>query len=131
MSYSREEFVQGLRDVADYYESHPDLETPWEGARFSAFCYSPESFSDQVKAIGAGNKEVDDYYARVEHHFAGGHVIAVVSPRDTVCTRRVVGEEDIEVEIPDPEAPTVTVTQKKEIVEWDCPPSFIMKGNKS
>lgn len=44
----------------------------------------------------------------------------VTTGREAVCERVVVGTEIVEEEVPDPDAPRITVTTEKEIVEWKC-----------
>lgn len=69
-------------------------------------------------ALGEIRKVNDDGYARVFRRF-GSHVeLEVWAPRSAVCERVVVGTET--VEIPDPDAPKVTV--EREVVEWRCSP---------
>lgn len=50
--------------------------------------------------------------------------ITIVTDRGSVCERVVVLEHDVTEEVPDPEQvakiPLVKVTQKKQVVEWQC-----------
>lgn len=67
--------------------------------------------------FGSVRKQYDDKYLRVFRMF-GTVEVEAWTMRELVCERRVVGFETVEV--PDPDAPLVTV--EREIVEWACHP---------
>jgi hypothetical protein len=67
--------------------------------------------------IGSTEKNYGDEIAKVIRRF-GAATVEVYALRDNVCERRVVGFETVEV--PDPDAPLVTV--EREVVEWACHP---------
>lgn len=68
-----------------------------------------------TKSAGSG---VAEGIMFIDRDFGHGVSVRYLADRDQVCTRRVVGTETVEV--PDPDAPLVTIEQ--EIVEWDCAP---------
>lgn len=70
---------------------------------------------------GRWEKHTTEHYFTLSRSF-GPHTISLESPRDAVCTKRVVGTEEKEVrKVKEYE----TVTETVEVVEWDCPPSLL------
>lgn len=113
------EFAAGLRAVAELVESLPDADL-MPSIHFSLFwATTPEEMTAAGRAarkLGASVvKEYTDSTASVEMAF-GPVTVRALAPRDVVCERVVVGTELVEV--PDPDAPKVTV--ERDIVEWRC-----------
>ena len=119
--------VQGLRDLADFMEQNPHLN--WsdrehytasttadvmviinERDDFAAFAATPGGWTKRGYGGDNGNFEIARKFGPVK--------LQVVTQRNEVCERKVVGIETVEV--PDPDAPLVTV--EREVVEWDCKP---------
>ena len=115
------ETVKGLRELADFIEQHPDLNWSYVGAR----CGTVVDTGEDLAAFAAtgGKWDKDAYDTGTGGNFAlrrkfGPVELSVLASRDQVCERKVVGVEV--VEIPDPDAPRVTV--EREVVEWTCAP---------
>lgn len=120
-----EEMAAGLRAVADLLVAHPELA---EKARYSfdqVNLYVDDI--DEIRAfVHAGlahgakiTKAASEQYLTAELRWSAGLVgLDVFAKREKVCERVVVGTET--VEIPDPDAPKITV--ERDVVEWKCRP---------
>ena len=128
--YSSTEIAQALRKFADSIENCPEAEELWgsTGVVIAGMAYpwalsrgaDPVDVMRKVRrAIGqkAYKNVLDDTVKwRMD---CGGVKVLLSAERETVCTARVVGTETVEV--PDPNAPMVTVT--RDVIEWDCRPA--------
>lgn len=134
-----QEHIVGLAPVVHWLGAHPELQfdtvsidtlatdtkaTTKVDCQVSSF--HPDAgdrFADAARALAAGapigtvKKSSDQHYTRVARDF-GAVTLDIWTMRDVVCERVVVGTET--VEIPDPDAPTVTVEQER--TEWRCRP---------
>lgn len=122
----RASWIASLREVADFYEQHPDFPLAG-GQRFLAYVGTyntndrPARFAELASMLGGQrSKDADDDWFRVIRKF-GPFEIEVYAERDAVCTKTVVGTETVEV--PDPDAPKITI--EREVVEWTCEPSVL------
>lgn len=125
----RAAYIEGLRQVADWLEAHPEVELPWLGFEPKLSIYlvgyaQREPLAAIARAMGSFEKIAngDDYF-QIVRRFAGIAVVAQAS-RDEVCEKVVVGTTEVTEEVPDPVAlaavPKVTVTKTVEQVEWRC-----------
>lgn len=114
----RAEFLQGLRDIADFLESHPELPLPYLGTG-SERTGTPHVLTDYIigdepreqlaqitRALasmgGTVHKYADDNdrYSRFLVWRAFGPIaLAYQADRSEVCERVVVGTERVEVEV--------------------------------
>lgn len=137
---TRREFTEGLRQIADFLDDHPEVPLPWLNSSETG-TFRPtlpiilvdkdgqkETLAAIARAMGTAEKNVrgnlpDRFY--LYRQFAG-IALAVNAARDQVCERVVTGTREVEVEEPDPVAlaqvPTVKKTVTIEDVEWDCKP---------
>lgn len=136
----RAAYTQGLREVADWLDAHPEVELPYLTSKATG-TWEPTltimlgSWSDDQReqmattgrAMGQFAKHANpdgDRFA-IYRRFAG-IALAVTADRDEVCERVVVSTKEVTEEVPDPEAlkavPTVTVTKTVEEVRWECRP---------
>lgn len=108
--------AEGLRAFADSIERHPELARTLDYSRLTVIADDADDFAYLVRALGGKRtKNPQSWYLHVTRSF-GPLNVGIAGVR--VCERVVVGTET--VEIPDPNAPKVTVEQ--DIVEWKCPP---------
>lgn len=143
---ARAAYTQGLREIADWLDAHPEVKLPHIGAHIPGcelpslpiWIRAPYKWDDDqrdararlaeiARAMGRANKGpglVDGTFI-VWRQFAGLAVFAQTE-RDEVCEKVVTGTREETVEVPDPEAlaavPKVTVTRTVEDVEWVCSP---------
>jgi len=109
-------FVQQLREVADWYEQHPDTPLTHEEA-FSLPLYgvhTPTEAGRLLRLFAPCEKEWTASMLRIVKRFPSGATIIAVFNRSEVCTRNVVGMRIIPAR--------VIEEHEEEIVEWDCGP---------
>lgn len=105
-----QDYVNGLRQIADWFEAHPDMPVPFTS---DITIYNAPSAVDAVKALGSCRKRYDDYSLLIERDFPGVK-LQFYFLRGAVCKMRVVGTE----EVPERVVPATV----RQIVEWDCDP---------
>lgn len=134
MTDTRQAFIDGLHQIADFLAEHPEVPLPHLGSYIDN-TYAPvltiwlhggrEDLSEVARAMGKAQKTVnnDTGEFKVYREFAGIKLVASAD-RDAVCERVVTGTREVTEEVPDPEAlaavPKVAVTKVVEDVEWRC-----------
>ena len=128
----RAQHVAQLRAAADFLEANPDLPSLF-AEELSIYFW--EWMVDNVKEAmttyrrrigGLWKKDTDgDLYFKLIGKL-GGFPITLVTQRDAVCERRVIGTRTaVTEEVLDPELakdiPKITVEREIEEVEWICP----------
>jgi hypothetical protein len=119
------QFVQGLKELAEFYEAHPEVKLPYSPV-FSIFSWNKEeAIRDAVlcaHAFGYAEKSYSTDYFRMTKKFPGGISLEFCTDRQAVCTPVVVGTK---VE----PAHTIPAQKEKfvpervvEQVEWRCQP---------
>lgn len=90
------ELIAGLREAADYLESHPDL-PEFSIAWLHSMVEDKDELRAAARAMGSFAKVTDDHYFKLVHH-CGPLKIEVGIPRESVCKKRVVWDcpEDLE-----------------------------------
>lgn len=114
--------VAGLRDLADFIEANPHLPYGYTLDQRWLVCLASDEdeageLAQWARAGGKWDKDINDNYAGLVRSF-GPIEMHVYVNRAAVCEKHVVGVETVEV--PDPNAPKVTV--EREIVAWECKP---------
>jgi hypothetical protein len=106
------EYADGLRQLADWYEAHPDVHPPYEADQLTYYPFTKDDTEDLVRRIGGrwAKKASSDLLYLTQA--VGPFQFRVVVDQATVCQKRVVGHRVI----PAQEARLV------EVVEWDCAP---------
>ena len=112
------EFAQGLRELADLYERHPEL----KASPAAVYLYLPydtdsEHLRAAVKAFADGGvvtnrapKDSLEFYYRLERIFAGGLKVELNVERSAVCKK---------------------VTKMQMVETWECPDSLLDDGKES
>lgn len=125
-------FAQFLRDLADWYESHPSVPEPYGLDSKKLTCYSfttADKSKEILRALGPFKKdypEDDDKYfnAVVE---IGGRELCFTFYRDRVCQPKVVGTRHVEAQlIPESYSQSrVIAAHDEDVIEWDCSDSVL------
>jgi len=131
MSY-RDEYIKGLRGLADLLEANPELPLPYDGHGAELNFIEGNDEEDRRGAAvfarvmpGTVRKTPrDDYFDfNAEIH---GLRVQWISRRVNVCERVVTGIREVVIEEPDPAAlaalPRVKRVEVVEDVEWQCHP---------
>lgn len=107
----REDYIAGLRQLADYLEERPDVPVPISEKHY-AFVHDEDTFRKAARSMGSAKKDFDINYAMLRRDFAGGIHYELNIARERVCERRVVATKAV------PEQ--VIPAHEVEVVEWDC-----------
>lgn len=116
---TREEVIQGLRDLIDWFEANEDLYIPWtlQGSH-SVYAYNEEDLLAKRKLLhGKVEKVFTDYNVGFKKSFGGDVTLSVVTDRGTVCEKVKVGERHVEA----------VEAHTEDIYEWKCPDSILKK----
>ncbi len=123
--HRRQQFIQGLRAVARFYEENPDA---WyDGVHLTLNMYiwgreAREILARTVRALGACTKIYDDTNMTVSRKFSDQVTLSVFAPRAKVCRRIILGMRILPARIV-PAAPEVHLPATTEqIVAWSCGP---------
>jgi len=135
---TRQAYIDGLHQIADFLAEHPAVPLPTLGDYVSGgyrptlaiFLRGDEQrdlrtkLADVARAMGRAEKSTHHEFA-IWRRFSG-MVLAAYAPRNEVCERVVTGTREVTREVPDPEAlaavPKVVVTETVEDVTWECIP---------
>jgi len=136
----RADYIDGLRQIADFLEAHPDVDLPHLNSvitgkfedTLNIFIVDGDQkakLATIARAMGRAEKLMAGGDVRVIRRFAGITLVAQAS-RSEVCERIVTATREVTEEIPDPKAlaaataavPLIPVTRIEETVEWRCTP---------
>lgn len=127
----RAAYADGWRQLAAIIEAGPDVPIPTMGTVTPVLMYfdgedARERMAACRRAIRGATWEKsvsgkDDRFFNLTGTL-GGLRIQLYAEREAVCTRRVVGTEDVEVDVEIQAAVTERRTETREIVEWNCSP---------
>ena len=117
----RDQYIQGLRDVADFLAAHPTLPTPTEH-QLSVYNFGEDEtllLARRIaKQLGSFKKNESGGNLVLEKTF-GPITLRFVLLRKYICQRTVVGTRNVERRVIPLNAKTEIV--EEEIVEWKCP----------
>lgn len=108
----RAEFINGLRDLANWYGEHPDLEAPGAYGGFNIYTQSPEHFAELRRILGVSEKQsvTDTIYFRKSF---GSYVkLDININKEKTCEKVKVGTRIVPAQ---PE-------RVEEVYEWKCAP---------
>ena len=136
MNETQRAWIDGLRDIAAWFEEHPDQIPEWGGlARIDID--TPDdadgAYLTSMAKILDGEIEKDETpsYFWICRRF-GPHSITAAAPREAVCERVVtVVTEEVTEPVGEDTRPMETKTVEREVVEWKCPPSILALGQSS
>lgn len=126
---THEEYSDSLRQIADFFEHHPEIRLPNDAENFIYYGASnKEQLSSLARALGDCQKFLDTRWELFElRHKFGAITFRSISRQDAVCIRRVVGERNVpERTIPE----TIIPAHTEEVREWDCSES-LLDGHKA
>lgn len=126
---NNQELIDGLKSLAKWYESHPDAPVSFSAPTFYVWADDAEHFAKCVKMIGPCTKRESNGYFDVFRMFGPIELQAII-PRGQICDKVSLGTKTITKEVPDPNAPTITITEEVEQFEWKCPESILALGAK-
>lgn len=91
----RASIVEGLRQLANFLEGHPDVAAPYN-VQVNAFVETREELTAAAKALGWQKVYLQDWFC-LKRSFAPDEAVTleVNAPRERVCRRVVVGKKII------------------------------------
>lgn len=107
-----EQYADGLRAIADWYEAHQDIPLPSGGIEVYSV-HTKEEAANVIRSLGRCEKKYDSTFFYVIGEF-GPISLKFSWYRSEVCERRVVGKKLVPAHY--------TPEREEEIVEWDCHP---------
>jgi hypothetical protein len=122
-------YSQGLREIADFYDAHPEVKLPFEGtlSEFRIYGLSKAELAPTLRAFGKAEKKYTNDTFEIVKTFPSGRKLYTYNPRNSICEKKVVGTKIVPAE---PEKTVVVVVPAKpereeEIVVWDCGESLL------
>lgn len=116
-------FIFSLRQIADFYETHPELPIPFL-SEINGYVTTKEELKQVANNLGSCHKTYNNSLFTLSKEF-GEILLSFHAGREQVCERVVIGKKMVEKEI-------VIATEKKmveeEIVEWKCTDTSLLKG---
>ena len=122
------EYANGLRLLADWFDAHPEVETP--GNEISVYgTDSKENAALTMRALTPCAKKYTESIFSLSREF-GPIMLRYVFMRNAVCTPRVVGQREVEAKvIPAKFEPERFIeAHTEDIIEWDCEPILAPKA---
>ena len=107
------EYADGLRQIADWYEAHPEAPLPRTNVVGVYTVDTRDELAAVARMLGSCEKRFTDNLFHLSRDF-GALTLDFVSSRRAVCTRRVVGTRTV------PARPEHEVEE----IEWDCESSI-------
>ena len=117
----REQFVAGLREVADHIENTRGIVPPTPTFYIQA---NAGNFGDEIRTLGKSEKSSSSYEVRATRRFTGLTTIIVQVPHEGVCKKISKGVQKISKMVYPTVEPYETFVEE-EVFEWECPESFL------
>ena len=121
MTEQRKEYVKGLRDLADWYEAHPEIELPYEPVHDNYAVNSKEDAASVIRALGRCDKEYSGNLLTISRQF-GPIKAKFVFYREAVCRKVVVGTREVPEQVIPAQPEEVIPAHVEEITKWECEP---------
>jgi hypothetical protein len=121
----REQFIAGLREMADFFETNPTFDLYAGTQLYYSFPDSRESFLDHCRMLGSFKKEWTNDSLKAVKTIAESHQINVFRDRKEFCKRIVTP-----VQVPATEEFLVTAkpAHTRDEITWECPDDFSLIG---
>jgi len=120
------EFINALRELADFYEARPDMELPIS-LEISLYPSGKQGMAKVARQMGKCEKVADGMFFRVKRFFGPIQLVAI-EYRSMVCEKVTVGKKIVpETVIPAREAQVIP-EHEEEVVEWRCPELLVVGG---
>jgi len=118
------DWCKGLRDMADFAESHEDLSEYPTSFTLNLFADDAEEMAKMARRLGTSEKHEDSLWYFLSRSF-GPHSVSLNIRREEICERVQVGTK--KVMKPAPDTPQVEVEEP--VYEWSCPDSVLALGH--
>lgn len=116
-----QDFVSGLREIADWYEAHPEIPPPLN-SEISNYSLNEKSEALMVlEALKPCKKNYSEDLFEISREFHGVNA-RFLFYRDQVCIKKVVATKEVPEEVIPARPETIIPAHTEEIVEWECGP---------
>ncbi|HXP82615.1 MAG TPA: hypothetical protein VN976_22135 [Verrucomicrobiae bacterium] len=116
------DYVAALRELADFFEAHPEL--PGGDVGTINVAVGPEKLRALASCLGSFKKKADPYFYNLSKT-VGLWTIDVYTSRSNLCEAVVVGKKQV-AEVVVPARPEEVIpAHEEDIVEWHCPDSLL------
>lgn len=125
---SQQKFSTALRDLAEFYDAHPELTAPQYPSAFVIYSITKNDLPTYARAFGTCDKVFDEYSYRLVKTFGAGIRLETYSSRESVCERVKIGEEVVPAHVvaaKPAEEEKFVEEYKREVFEWKCPGSLL------
>lgn len=117
------DLIQGLRDLADFLETHPQPEAQYAHNVTLSVFVTPEELTERIRGAGTVEKVAAGEWFWLRRAFGPHVVLDWTVAREKICRRVVVGTRVVPAT---PEALVAAQPERvEEIVKWECPESIL------
>lgn len=124
----QQKFSTALRDLAEFYDAHPELTAPQWPSAFTIYSVPKDDLPTYARAFGTCDKVFDEYSYRLVKTFGAGITLETYSSRESVCERVKIGEEVVPAHVvaaKPAEEEKFVEESVREVFEWKCPGSLL------
>lgn len=117
------EQIQGLREMADWLEAHPELPETYFGATGVFVTYNRNQKADLAVvalAMGESVKDYTDSSFMLAKKFMGGITITYCTAREIVCERVLVRTQTVPAHVIPAQPETLVPEREEPVYEWRC-----------
>ena len=118
----QQKLSHGLRQLAEWYDKHPDAPIPYDATTITVFGFSAKP--EEVRAIGSAKKEWGESIFRLTVELPNA-TIRFIACRSDVCTRKVVGTRTVPEKVVKATEAEIIPEHEEDIVEWECHESLL------
>ena len=126
IDFTREGFIQSLRDAADFFEANNAIIVPKWQQDINCFATNDELAKQEArnfaKAFGKAEKEYGDTLFEMSKHFGAGIRVRFLAHREAVCERVVLDRKIVPAFIVPAREGYTEPERVEEVVEWRCEP---------
>lgn len=126
------EYVESLRELADFYEQHAELEIPYEAEQVTVFAWTigeeKRQLAKFIRAFGSCTKHYNKAFEgafQLEKKFSG-ITLRVLTERDRVCERVVLGTRVVPEQVIPASEEKIIPEHTEDDIEWLCSESAIL-----
>jgi len=112
------EFTDGLRELAEWFDAHPEVDEPTYKALSIYPPDDPEVIATVARAMGTARKVWEDQLLYIKKDFGGGVELSAAFSREAICKKVVKGYKMVPA-VAEHVVPAQPERQV-EIVEWEC-----------
>lgn len=122
---AQQRFSEGLRELADFYDAHPEVKAPYTGTNFTIFGITKEDLPIYARAFGKAEKCFDAYSFQLSKSFGYEMKLRTYSSREEVCERVKIGEKVVPAHTIPAQEEKFVEEEVEAVFEWKCPDAIL------